>query len=89
MASVTTAGWTAPAPDFDMITQLWMLPIQFSLDLMDSSLALFLAFVPRAKDAVEAASENIQHVAYAAEEQMAQVDEGPGEMIPTPAALIA
>jgi hypothetical protein len=69
--------------------KLWMLPVQISMDVMKSSSAMLLAALPRAAETAEQTGETIQQVAEAAEEQIAKIDDQPGDTIPTPAALVS
>ena len=87
-APATTAGAVA----LENLIQLWMLPMQIGLDIMEKSFAALLgSTAPAEKLVAEAseASETVEAVTRAAEEKLSRLGEEPGETIATPAALTA
>ena len=88
-ASMPATASTAGAVALENLIQLWMLPMQIGLDVMEKAFTTLLGSVSPAESLVKEASEKVEAVTRAAEEQLAKVGEEPGETIATPAALTA
>ncbi len=82
-----TTDTSAPAPGavLENFMQLWMLPIQLSLDLVEKVMALMLSTVPPGENAAGP----VQGIANAAGEQLSEPNDGPGDTAPVPVALDA
>jgi len=78
----------AAAPAFDALFRLWMLPTRVGLGVMERSLSMMIGAMPLARETSDKTPSQVQDIARAAEEQVAQIDEG-SKTIPTPAALVA
>lgn len=84
-APATTAGAVA----LENLIQLWMLPMQIGLDIMEKTFGALLGSVAPTETLVAEASETVEEITRAAEEKLSQLGAEPGETIATPAALTA
>lgn|GEM_PF-2848777 len=89
MTYVTPSGPSAAGSNAEQLLHLWMLPVQFSLDLMQTTATMMLGTLPHGHRDVHRSPEELQEVARAAEEQAAEIDDEPNDTLLTPAALVS
>ncbi len=82
-------AFTAAAVVLENLIQLGMLPMQIGFTIMEKAFAALPGSVSSAETLVAEASEKVEAVTRAAEEQLSRLGEEPGETIATPAALTA